>query len=421
MLRRWAVLRILAVAVVVALILPQYWLLVWRSRWPALRPTQAAWDRVHRRAAALLHALGVRLAGLFVKLCQIVGARADVFPRPFIERLGRFHDRVPARSFAALRPHLERELGRDAAPVLAAVDPEPIAAASLAQVHRLELPDGRPAVIKLQYPEIARLARIDLASIRRVARIAARLQKRLDLRSIVEEVARFIALELDFTREADSTERVRAAFGDSDDVRIPRVHRSLCSAKVLVLERLEGVRVLDLAELERAGHDRRAVARRIGRIYATMIFEHGFFHGDPHPGNLLVMADGRIGLLDFGLAKELPPGFAAGVARLLVGALGGDGAAVAREARGLGFEIGDDADPEALLALVRQLLGQRGEDESVLDVLGRLRVAKIPDDFGLVVRTLIILNGLSHSLAPGERVIQLEMMRRLSEAASKRS
>jgi ubiquinone biosynthesis protein len=354
---------------------------------------------------------------MFVKLCQIVGARADVFPAAFIEELGCFHDRVPARPFSKLAPLVESELGRSIESVFCAVEPEPIAAASLAQVHLAVLRDGSKCALKIQYPEIRRLARVDLGSLRRVVRVAARLEPRLNLRALVDEVAKFIELELDFSREASSTERVRKAFAGSPDVVVPEVHRELCSGRVLVLEYLCGVRVVDLPAVISLGHDPRAVAQRIGRIYATMIFEHGFFHGDPHPGNLLVLPDGRIGLLDFGLAKELPPGFAVGVARMLGCAFTRDMAGVAREATQLGFDL-DGSDPSALEGLFSLLMGQRGE-LGLGEILSRAQVRRVPEDFALIVRTLILLNGLSHRLAPGERPIQVEMARAISLLASK--
>src|SRR5262249_42210208 len=149
-----------------------------------------------------LHDLGIHLAGLFVKLCQVVGARADNFPEPYIRRLGRFHDAVPPRPFAEMRTQIERELGRPLDEVFAQVDETALAAASLAQVHRATLRDGTPVVVKVQYPEIARLARVDLASLRMVGRIAGRVSRAFDLRSVVDEIAEFVGLELDFAREA---------------------------------------------------------------------------------------------------------------------------------------------------------------------------------------------------------------------------
>ncbi len=405
-------------ALAMAWIVPQYAFLLLRDRFPALAASNATWERVHARAAATIHALGVHLAGLFVKVCQIIGARSDVFPRPFIEKLSRFHDRAPSRPFDRLRPLIEAELGRPVEDVFDHVEPEPLAAASLAQVHRARLRDGRIVALKVQYPEIRRIAPVDIASLRRVARVVALLQKRLDLRSIVEEIAKFVALELDFRREAESTLRVAGKFGESADVRVPALESDLCADRILVLEFLDGIQVTDVDRLRRADHDLVQVAQRIGRIYAEMLFEHGFFHGDPHPGNLLVLADGRIGLLDYGLAKELPPGFADGVARMLGCALGGDAPGALAAAAGLGFDV-QSATPESVTALVKVLLGERMEGKNVLDVVADSPVTRVPPDFGLVFRTLILLNGVSHSLAPGQRIVQAEMAKALFARAAR--
>src|SRR5262245_3161616 len=226
-----AVYRVLRIAWTVGAALRRY-------EWLRLReglgyhPAPADWERAHDRTAAALHDLGIELAGLFVKVCQVAGARADVFPAPFIRRLGRFHDRVPPRPWEVLRPYVERELGRPLAEVFASVDPEPLAAASLAQVHRATLHDGTAVAVKVQYPEIARLARVDLASLRRALAVVVRIEPNFDLRSVVEEVAEFVGLELDFAREAESTERIRAAFAGDPLVRVPRVYRQHSTPKV---------------------------------------------------------------------------------------------------------------------------------------------------------------------------------------------
>lgn len=414
---RFRLYRVLCVGLTVATVLPRYWLLLLRERWSLFVPSEETWRRLHEKTAARMHFLGTHLAGFFIKACQVVGARADVFPAPFIETLSRFHDRVPPRPFARLKPFLERELGSALTDHFEHVDPEPLAAASLAQVHRARLHDGTSVVIKIQYPETRALAPVDLASIRRVAWVVGRLQRRFDIQSLVEEIAKFVALELDFSREARSTERARRELGDHRDVRVPEVYTELCSDRVLVLEFLDGVQITNLAALEDRGHRRSEVAARVARIYSSMLFEHGFFHGDPHPGNLLVLEDGRIGLLDFGLAKELPAGFADGVARLLGASFTGDAQQAIAAAEALGFEV-DAKHPESLLSLLGAMLGERNEGENALDLIQRSAVRKIPEHFGLVVRTLILLNGLSHTLAPGERLVQLEMGRALLQRAA---
>jgi cytochrome P450/predicted unusual protein kinase regulating ubiquinone biosynthesis (AarF/ABC1/UbiB family) len=416
MLGRLALYRVLRVAgVAVPAILTYRWLLL-RERFG--RPASlAAWERVHDRVARNLHDLGIHLAGFFVKLCQIVGARADVFPEPFVRRLGRFHDAVPPRPFTEVRRWIERELGRPFADVFARVDDVPLAAASLAQVHRATLRDGSEVVAKVQYPEIARLARVDLASLRVVARLAGGLVRRFDLRSIMDEIAELVALELDFEREARSTERIGADLAGDPTVRVPRLHPAYTTPRLLVLEYLDGIKVTDVDRVRAAGHDVAEVGRRIGRIYGRMIFEHGFFQGDPHPGNLLVLPDGAIGLLDFGLAKELPVGFGSAVAEMLTRGLAGDVPGAVAAARRAGFEIDDDQ-ATALPGLLLALLGDRDEMRNAESLIAETPITRVPSHFGLIARVMLLLNGLSHRLAPGQLLIQRALLEVLAGHAA---
>jgi cytochrome P450/predicted unusual protein kinase regulating ubiquinone biosynthesis (AarF/ABC1/UbiB family) len=415
MLQRFAVYRVLRIAGVALPAIAAYRWLDLRERFG--RPASpAAWDRVHDRTARGLHDLGIHLAGLFVKLCQVVGARADNFPEPYIRRLGRFHDAVPPRPFPEMREQIEHELGRPLGEVFETVDETALAAASLAQVHRATLRDGTDVAVKVQYPEIARLARVDLACLRLLARITARLARNFDLRSIIDEVAEFVALELDFAREADATIRIGSALASDPTVRVPRVHRELSTAKLVVLEYLDGIKVVDLDALRAAAHDPAEVARRIGRLYARMIFEQGFFQGDPHPGNLLVMPGTVIGLLDFGLAKELPPGFGPAVAELVTRGLAGDVPGAVAAARRAGFEVRDDQ-ATALPGLVLVMLGDRDEQANTMRLIQETPITRVPSHFGLIARVLLLLNGLSHRLAPGQMIIQRALVETLAAQA----
>jgi len=376
-----------------------------RYRWlEARRPADtAAWERAHDRTALGFAALGEDLGGLYVKLCQVAGARADVFPPVFVRELGRFHDRVTPRPFAALEPGLARELGRSPAEVFERIDPAPLAAASLAQVHRAWLRSGEPVVLKIQYPEAARLFATDLGNVRRALAVASRVFRGFALRGPIEEIARFVRLELDFAREAESLLRARDAFGNDADVRIPRLHAALCTPRLLVLEHLEGTPIVEAAAAADAT-TREALADRVARIYRRMLFDHGFFHGDPHPGNLLVLADGRLGLLDFGLAKALQPDFGRELVALFGSALRGDASGTVDAARRLGFGV-DAVEPEAFLRVLAIALGARHDLAALRDALGASGIDVVPDDVALVIRTLVLLNGLSERLVPGERRI----------------
>lgn len=409
--------RVLRVALGVARVLPRYLLLRARSRTRRFQPSPADWDRVHDAAAREVERIALSLAGAFVKAAQVLGARADFLPAPFIDRLSQFHDAVPPRPFAELAPLVERDLGRPLGAAFASVEREALAAASLAQVHRATLPDGSPVVIKIQYPEIRRIIPLDLRMLRRVVSLVQRIQRRLDLRSLVTEVTRFIELELDFPREVENTERLARTLADVPEVVVPRVHRELCGERVIVLEYLDGIQVARTAELVAAGHKPAAVARRIGGLYGSMIFEHDFFHGDPHPGNLLVLPDGRIGLLDFGLCKELPPGFARLVAQMMVSAMIGDSSASLAAAERLGFDVAAMR-PEHLRPMMLMTLGDSDGDTGLFDILGESEVRRIPEDFALVARTLVLLNGLSHRLTPGRRLLQAELLEHLAAGAA---
>jgi len=417
-LRQLPPVRMLRVALGVVRVLPRYLLLRLRARTRRFPPAPADWERAHDAAAREVERIALSLAGAFVKAAQVLGARADFLPAPFIDRLSQFHDAVPPRPFATLAPLVERDLGRPLGEVFASVEPEALAAASLAQVHRATLRDGSRVVIKIQYPEIRRIIPLDLGMLRRVVALVQRVQRRLDLRSLVAEVTRFIELELDFPREVANTERLAKTLADVPGVVVPRVHRALCGEHVIVLEYLEGIQVGRTAELAAAGHKPASVARRVGALYGAMIFEHDFFHGDPHPGNLLVLPDGRIGLLDFGLCKELPPGFARLVAQMMVSAMIGDSDAALAAAERLGFDVAAMR-PEHLRPLMLMMIGDSDGEAGLLDILGESEVRRIPEDFALVARTLVLLNGLSHRLAPGRRLLQAELLTHLAAGAAR--
>jgi len=415
MLKRIRAYRVLRIAFAVGGVLPRYWLLAARALFG--RPAQQdEWDRVHERAAEAIRRLAIALEGGLIKAAQIGGARADVLPRPFIDKLSQFHDDVPARPLAELIPWIEEQLGTPLSTVFAHVEPRALGAASLAQVHRARLHDGSDVVIKIQYPEARWVIPTDLRMVRRVAGWVQHLQSTIDLRSLAHEVTRFIELELDFGREAASTERFAEMLAARPDVRVPRIYTEHSRSRIIVMEFLDGIQASRATELRDAGHSLSAVARRVGDIYGAMLFEYGYFHGDPHPGNLLVLREGVVGLLDFGLCKELPPHFANRVATMMVAALIGDGEEALAAAADLGFDI-RTMRAEHLRTLMLAVLGDSDGRTDVVRSLRETRIPEIPSDFALVLRTMLLLNGLSYRLAPGRRLVQAELMKHLAAGA----
>jgi ubiquinone biosynthesis protein len=409
--RRFRAYRFLRASFVIATVALRYFWLLRRDR-GTRKPTAEQWERAHRKTGGAIYKLATELGGAFVKLGQILGARADVLPPALVGQLRTLHDRMPPRPLAKLTKHVEREMGKPIDAVFSHVEPTALAAASLAQVHRATLKSGEDVVIKIQYPEARRLFPIDLGSLRRAVRVARWLNGGIDLRPLANELAEFVTLELQFAREAQSTERVRNNLANDPSVAVPTIHHELSSDKILVLGFLSGTALTKREELVARGVDLRDVARRIATLYAKMIFEHGFFQGDPHPGNILVLDDGRIGLLDFGLAKELPPGFASAAATMIARGVAGDSQAAVAAARSIGFVIADDLAPD-LVTLVRALLG---DYRNATDLLQHFKPGKleIPSHFTLIGRVMIILSGVSHMLVPNERVVAGAIMTALA-------
>jgi ubiquinone biosynthesis protein len=380
----------------------------------ALRLAPGREARRVRLARRLARTFG-RLRGPFAKLGQFASLRVDGVAPEVREALEPLRDRVPPIPFHWIRAEIEAQLGAPLPALFAAIDPEPLGAASIAQVHAAVLPDGRPVAVKVQYPWLARSLPSDLALLRLGAR--AVFGRRAATAPWLDEFAKGLAQELDFVREAEVAREIAANLSDEPNVVVPRVVASHSRARVLTVERLPAV---PLAALDAHGIPRRLVLETIVRAYARQIFEHGVFHADPHPGNLFVIDEPeakhspRVLFVDFGLAGRLDPAlvrelragilallrrdldaFVAGMAR--IGAVAPGAEPGVRAAVGSVFArlAGEAGSPLALSG--SRVLALKDEAKRLLYETPGLM---LPAELLLYAKTLSYLFGLAREIAP---------------------
>ena len=369
------------------------------------------YDARHLRSACLLRDTAIRLEGLLIKVCQFIGTRADVLPPEFVRVLAELQDRVPPKPFELLRPRLEETLACRIEERFTEFDPKPVASASLAQVHRGVLDDGREVAVKIQYPGIAELVESDLATFGFFIRALARIEPFFDFRFLLQEIETYIPAELNFVGEAAHARRFAENFADDESITFPKPIEELSSATVLIMSFEPGVKVNDLAGLEAQGTDKQTVATLLTGAYLRQILEHGFFHGDPHPGNLLVRPGPVLVILDLGLAKELSRDTRIAFLKLTAAIIGRDAKTIGACFRDLGFETREGGD-DTFVTLAELMLGQAFEakqayaDAAMMDRIGDELMAALranplvraSSDPLLIMRVMGLLSGIGKQL-----------------------
>ena len=265
-----------------------YQVLSWWDKLCGRDPDTRDLHAVHQKNADLIFRTAVTLRGMLVKMCQVIGTRSDIFPREYVSVLSQCQDRLPAREFESIRRVVEEDHGKPIESVFAEFETEPVAAASLAQVHRAQLVTGEHVAVKVQYPDIEHIMHTDLTASRRIAALYARFSDNpIDFLPLLDELQTHLRMELDFRREVQSADRVRDFFANDQDVRVPRVFEAFSTRRIITMEFVAGAKPDDLTELHAAGIDTQGFMLRLMRIFNRMILAHGFFHADPHPGNIL--------------------------------------------------------------------------------------------------------------------------------------
>ena len=244
------------------------------------------------------------LGPTYVKLGQVLSTRPDLIPVDLTQELSKLQDEVPPFPFSDAKKIIESELGLLSEDIFESLDEIPIASASIGQVHRARLKDGEDVAIKVQRPGIRKTIEVDLEIMLHLATLMERHVEEISLHrpvKIVEEFARTLEKEIDYTIEASNMERIGRQFLNDSTIYIPKVFRDLTTSHVLTMEYIEGIKVSEINLIEEAGLDRKIITARGADIYLKQIFDHGFFHADPHPGNIFVLPGNIVCLLDFGM------------------------------------------------------------------------------------------------------------------------
>jgi ubiquinone biosynthesis protein len=367
-----------------------------------------------RRLRAMLDELGPT----FVKFGQLLSTRPDLVPADILEELRGLQDDARPEPFDRIRGVVEAELGLSIERVFTEFDERPIAAASIGQVHRAVLPSGDEVVVKVQRPDAERRIEADIQLLYQVARLAKERVRRLafiDLVGLVDEFGRSIRRELDYGVEARNAEAFRRNFGADAQVDVPRIHWRYTTARVLVMERLDGTPLsqVDLAAMP--AEDRARLAARLTETWMQMVFVHGFFHADPHPANVLVRGPDHIGLIDFGLVGQLSPRDREAAVRLLLDVLELDAEALPRRLRALGvrYPRAMEQDLADQLGVVLQRYGGRSMGDldarallaEIFGTVYRLQIT-LPTRWVLLDKTLATLAGVALQVSPEFNVFE---------------
>ncbi|MFQ6537757.1 MULTISPECIES: ABC1 kinase family protein [Aphanothece] len=381
-------------------------------------PTPERRSQRARRRARWLTREFLGLGSAFIKLGQLLSARPDVLPAELVEELSALQDRVPSFSFEVVQQLLEQELGERCAEIID-LEEVPLGSASLAQVHRASLRSGRQVVLKVQRPGLERLFRLDLEVLQQVARVVQRHPRwgrGRDWVGIAQECRRVLLRELDFRLEAEHAARFRQQFLDDPGIRIPAVVWELSSRRVLCLDYVPGIKITDREALVAAGIAPAAVAEKGAASYLQQLVRFGFFHADPHPGNLAVAADGALIYYDFGMMGQLSGRLRSRLGRMVRAAAGRDAAGLVAELQAAGV-LAPGIDPGPVRRLVRVMLNEALTPPFSANVLNKLsgdlyelvygQPFRLPPELIFVMRALSTFEGVGRSLDPGFSLVAI--------------
>ncbi|AUT00393.1 hypothetical protein CLI64_08330 [Nostoc sp. CENA543] len=375
---------------------------VTEAKQAARRKAQAIWIR-----NTLLD-----LGPTFIKVGQLFSTRADIFPGEYVEELAKLQDRVPAFSYEQVEKIVEQELGKKIPELFQSFEPIPLAAASLGQVHKAVLHSGEAVVVKVQRPGLKTLFEIDLQILKGIARYFQNHPKwgrGRDWMGIYEECCRILWEEIDYLNEGRNADAFRRNFRGYDWVKVPKVYWRYTSPRVVTLEYLPGIKISQYEALEAAGIDRKSVARQGAQAYLMQLLNDGFFHADPHPGNIAVSPDGALIFYDFGMMGRIKSNVREGLMETLFGIAQKDGDRVVQSLINLGaIAPVDDMGPvrRSVQYMLDNFMDKPFEAQSVSAISDDLyeiaynQPFRFPATFTFVMRAFSTLEGVGKGLDP---------------------
>lgn len=370
-----------------------------------------------RKTAAHFRQLLAELGPTFIKLGQLLSTRPDVLPAHWVEELESLQDDCPPLPAAVIRREIERGLGQPLDDLFAEIDESPLASASIAQVHRAVTHAGEEVVVKVQRPNIRQQIESDLALLDYLAKLLEAVIEETKLYTpsgVIQEFDRTIHEELDFGNEARNAREMADASAGRTFLVIPRVHSALSSSTILTLDYVDGAKLANVEAM--ADFDREAIARNVIEASFRQLFEDGLFHGDPHPGNILVLAENRIALLDFGLVGRLTRPQQEALVTLIVAVALRDADTVARVLNRIG--VPETHTPIAefrgdIAAILDRYLGLHLEEirtatllRDLLDLAIRHRI-RIPKEYALLAKASVTIEGIVRRLYPRLDILEV--------------
>ena len=375
---------------------------------------------LRRQEGALLREKLIKLGPTFIKTGQSLATRADLLPVEYIQELAKLQDEVPPFPTGQARAIIETELRSKIEDIFEGFEDEPIAAASLGQVHRARLRTGQVVAIKVQRPGIEAQIEFDISVLRRIARRLERypnLVRGVDWQGTLDAFHTTIHEEMDFEQEARNAEVFRENFARWKEVYVPQIYQVFSTRRLIVMEFIDGLKVTDSEQLRAAGRDPHEVVKLLARTYLKQLLEDGFFHADPHPGNLRVMADGRLAFFDFGMVGRLDMKLQSNLINAFFHVVERDVHGLVDDMVRLGFiELSPEDESRfkpIIEGLFNRYLGLRLGDVNFKELMFDMAHViyefpfKIPASFTYIVRAVMTLEGIGTQVDPDFRFFEI--------------